>query len=123
MKRREIFSIPLFVVILTTVLMLAGCGSGGDEGGRGGNGGTGTINLAWDPVTKNVDGTDFNLAGYRVYLGTASRTYGTSINVSNVPTYTLTGLTPGQTYYIAVTANDTSGNESTYSNEVSGSPR
>jgi hypothetical protein len=35
-------------------------------------------------------------------------------------TYTLTGLTPGQTYYIAATAYDASNVESDFSNEVSG---
>jgi len=123
MKRREIFSIPLFVVILTTVLMLAGCGGGADGGGGGGNGGTGTINLAWDAVITYVDGTDCIVDGYKVYVGTASGTYGTSIDVRNVITYTLTGLTPGQIYYIAVTAYDTSGIESTYSIPTSGPAR
>jgi len=69
------------------------------------------IRLAWDPNTEP------DLAGYKVYYGTATRTYTTSINVGNVTNYTLT-LTQGQIYYIAVTAYDTSNNESGYSNEV-----
>jgi hypothetical protein len=72
------------------------------------------IKLAWNP---NIEP---DLAGYKVYCGTASGAYGTPINVGNVTTYTLTGLTNGQTYFIAVTAYDTSGNESSYSDEVSG---
>jgi hypothetical protein len=120
MKRREIFSIPLFVIILTTVFILAGCGGGGEGGGTG----VPTINLAWDAPTTNVDGSPLtDLAGYKVNVGTAPRTYNGSIDVGNVTAYPLTGLPTGQTYYIAVTAYDTSGNESTYSNEVSGSPR
>lgn len=71
------------------------------------------IKLAWDPNTEP------DLVGYRVYYGTASRTYGTSIDVGNVTSYTLTGLTLGQTYFIAVTAHNTV-SESGYSNEVSG---
>jgi hypothetical protein len=71
------------------------------------------IKLAWDPNTEP------DLVGYRVYYGKASRTYGTPIDVGNITTYTLTGLTSGQTYYIAVTSYDPS-NESDYSNEVSG---
>ena len=70
--------------------------------------------LAWDPNAES------DLAGYKVYYGTASGTYGTPINVGNVTTYTLTGLTNAQTYFIAVTAYDTSGQESGYSDEVSG---
>ena len=72
------------------------------------------IRLAWDPNTET------DLAGYMVYYGTASTTYETSIDVGNVTTYTLTGLTEGQTYFIAVTAYDTADQESDSSDEVSG---
>jgi len=72
------------------------------------------IKLAWDPNSEP------DLAGYKVYYGTASSTYGSPINVGNVVTYTLTGLTQGQVYYVVVTAYDTSSNESGYSNELSG---
>ena len=68
--------------------------------------------LAWDANTEP------DLSGYKLYYGTASGTYGTPINVGNVTTYTVTGLTDGQTYYFAVTAYDSVGNESGYSNEV-----
>jgi len=76
----------------------------------------GTANLAWDAVV-NV-----NLSGYRVYYGTVSGSYvqplGAGIAVGNVTTYSLTGLTSGTRYYFAVTAVDTSNNESAFSNEV-----
>ena len=62
------------------------------------------------------------MAGYKVYYGTGSGTYGSPINVGKVTTCTLNSLTPGQTYYIAVTAYDTSDNESGYSTEVRGIP-
>ena len=47
-----------------------------------------------------------------------SRTYGTPTDISHSTTYTLTGLTSGAQYYIAVKAYDTSGNESVFSAEV-----
>ena len=72
------------------------------------------IKLAWDPNTEP------DLAGYRVYYGTASRNYRYSIDVGNVTTCTLPGLTQGVTYYIVITAYDSAKNESAYSNEVSG---
>ena len=69
--------------------------------------------LAWDPNTES------DLAGYRVHYGTASGSYTVHTDVHNVTTYTVTGLTAGQTYYFAATAYDASGNESGYSSPVS----
>lgn len=66
--------------------------------------------------------TEATLSGYRVYYGTASRTYnqvgGQGINVGNVTVHILNGLTSGRRYYFAVTAFDVSGNESPFSLEV-----
>ena len=81
------------------------------------------IMLAWDPPTTNADGSPLtDLAGYKVYYGTSCRTYGSSIDVGNVTSYTLDlpDLTEGQTYSIAVRAydQDNPANESDYSNEV-----
>lgn len=68
--------------------------------------------LSWDANTES------NLAGYKVYYGTSSGNYGAPADVGNQTSFTVTGLT-GPTYYFAVTAYDTSGVESGYSNEVS----
>ncbi len=71
--------------------------------------------LVWNPNTEP------DLAGYRVYYGTAPGAYqqvrGAGV-VVNDTTYTVTGLTSGARYYFAVTAFDGSGNESDYSGEV-----
>jgi uncharacterized repeat protein (TIGR02543 family) len=72
------------------------------------------LKFAWDPNTEP------DLAGYKLYYGTTSESYGSPINAGNVTTYTLSGLTSGQRYYISVTAYDTSSNESGYSSEVNG---
>jgi hypothetical protein len=74
--------------------------------------------LEWDPNDEP------DLAGYKIHYGAASGSYTNVVNVGNQTTYTLTGLTAGVTYYIAATAYNTSGLESTYSNEVvfTGSP-
>jgi len=72
----------------------------------------GDVTLAWDPNTET------DLAGYKLYIGTASRTYGPPILLGKVTTYTVTNLAPG-TYYFAVTAYNTAGLESGFSNEVS----
>ncbi len=68
--------------------------------------------LAWDPNTEP------DLAGYKIYYGNASGVYTTIVPIGTQTTYTISGLAPG-TYYFAVTAFNTSGLESGYSNEVS----
>lgn len=68
--------------------------------------------LDWDANTEP------DLAGYKVYFGTASKTYGAPIDVGKVTTKTIEPLADG-TYFFAVTAYDTSGNESLFSDEVS----
>jgi fibronectin type 3 domain-containing protein len=72
------------------------------------------VTLAWDPPA------DPRITGYKVYVGTASGVYSTPIDVGNVTSYTLIGLTPGTVYYFVVTTYDSSGIESVFSNEVSG---
>jgi len=123
LKFREIFLTFFSVIFLILVLILGGCGGsgGGASSSGGGGGGAGTISLAWDAPTTNSDGTPLtDLGGYYVYYGTASGVYGSPVDAKNVTTYTLTGLTPGQTYFIALTAYDTSQNQSQFSNEKDG---
>jgi hypothetical protein len=69
--------------------------------------------LAWNPNTET------DLAGYKIHYGTASGSYTVHLDVHNVTTYTVTGLTDGQTYYFAASAYNASGSESGYSNQVS----
>ncbi len=78
------------------------------------------VSLTWDAPIMNVDGSPLtDLKGYKVYYGTESNNYSENIDVGNVTNYTVSNLSDGTTYYFAVTAYDTSGNESDYSNEVS----
>jgi hypothetical protein len=123
MKMKGVFSLLLLLFFL--ILFGCGGGTGTDSGGAvipnvssGGSGGSeGAMSLAWDA------NTDPDLMGYKLYYGTASGVYDHSVDVSNVTTYTLTGLTKGRTYYFVATAYDMSHNESGYSNEVSGAAR
>src|SRR5512137_1401422 len=70
------------------------------------------VTLAWDAVTSS------QLAGYKVHVGTVSGTYTQVIDVGNVTTYTVTGL-GNATYYFAVTAYSSTGQQTSFSNEVS----
>lgn len=80
-----------------------------------------SVTLSWNAPTKDADGTTLkDLAGYYVYRGIQSRHYGKKIKVAgDITEYTFTTLKKDVTYYFAVTAYDTSGNESGYSNEAS----
>jgi PKD repeat protein len=68
-----------------------------------------SLTLAWNPVA--------GATGYRLYYGTASRTYISNVNAGANTQATATGLTSGQRYYFAVTAYNGAG-ESGYSTEV-----
>jgi hypothetical protein len=75
--------------------------------------------LSWSQPLTNADGTPLDdLAGYKLYYGTTSGNYTTSIDVGNVTTFVTPNLTWGVVYYFSLTAYDTSGNESGYSNEI-----
>jgi hypothetical protein len=73
---------------------------------------TAQVTLEWDPNTET------DLAGYRIYVGTASGVYGAPIDVGLATTYTVTNLQSGHTYYFAVSARNAAGQESGKSNEV-----
>jgi len=70
------------------------------------------LTLTWD-ANREPD-----LAGYRIYCGTVSKVYPTNQTVP-VGTTTATIQPLGAPTYCAVTAFDTSGNESPFSSEVS----
>ena len=63
--------------------------------------------------------TESDLAGYKIYSGTQSGVYGAPISVGKVTSHVLTNLTKGTTYFFAITAYDSAGNESPHSPEVS----
>ncbi|MBI1922333.1 MAG: fibronectin type III domain-containing protein [Geobacter sp.] len=65
--------------------------------------------------------TDPDLAGYKIHFGTGSGQYARTVDIRNVNNYNLFNLSKDTVYYVAVTAYDTSGNESAFSSEVSGS--
>jgi len=71
-----------------------------------------TVTLAWDP---NPEPT---VAGYRLYVGTSPGYYTSSVDVAASTRATISSLIEGVTYYMAVTAYDTSGNQSGYSDEI-----
>ncbi len=84
-----------------------------------------TVTLSWDPSPSDI-------SGYRIYYDSDSSTApfdgggategGSPIDVGDVLTYTIHGLSDTDDHYFAVTAYDDSGNESAYSNAVHSPP-
>ncbi|MGO9379291.1 MAG: PKD domain-containing protein [Dissulfurispiraceae bacterium] len=110
MKKNASIWVALFVLTALLVVSLPGAVTNAYS----------SVTLNWSSVTTYDDGTPLtDLAGYYIYYGTSSGVYTNEINVGNVTTYTFANLPPG-TYYFATTAYDTSGIQSVYSNEISG---
>ena len=70
------------------------------------------VTLQWDP---NLQG---NVAGYKVYYGTASGQYQSPIDVGNTTLCTISSLQDGIPYYFAATAYDAAHAESNFSSEI-----
>jgi Fibronectin type III domain len=79
----------------------------------------GQIRLSWKAPTTRADGTpSADIAGFRLHYGLMSGTYAFMKTVGAQTTVAVSGLEPGRTYYFAVTAHDSAGNESRLSDEV-----
>jgi Fibronectin type III domain len=77
---------------------------------------TGSVTLSWSANSES------DLAGYRIYFGTSSGEYnapGSPTIIGNTTSYTVTGLQRNTTYFFALSAYDSAGNESALSAEVS----
>jgi len=104
------------LLLLATVALIASCGkssvSSSAPSAVAANGG---VRLEWNPVTGP------NVTGYRVYYGTASRTYlqpyGQGL-VSAATTFTVPDLAGARRYFFAVTATNSLGKESGFSDEI-----
>lgn len=77
----------------------------------------GSATLSWTPPTTNTDGSPLtNLAGYKVYWGTAQGTYPNSVTLNNpgLTAYVVENLGPGTWFFVA-TAVNSAGVESAFS--------
>lgn len=74
----------------------------------------GTLQVSW------MSNSEADLAGYRLYYGTASHSYTSTVDIGLPDQVQVNGLDETATYFFAVTAYDQSGNESAPSDEVVG---
>lgn len=112
------YAVKFLLIFFAISMLTTGCGSHGGDFTVSGDVADATI--YWIAPTTNADGSPLNdLAGYRVYYGPSSGVYTKSVAVpgADKTTYSFYGLAGGD-YYMAVTAYDTSGNESVLSVEV-----
>ena len=80
-----------------------------------------SLSLVWEAPLTNEDGSPLNdLAGYRIYYGSRSGSYGASVAVNNPAalSHRLESLAPG-TYYVVVKAVNSAGAQSVASPEAS----
>jgi len=113
-KTTSVFSRVTFFALLMITMVAATLhlGSFTAEAGQAG--------LSWSAPTTNTNGTPVTgLSGYKIYVGNASRSYQQNIDVGKLTNYNVANLTDGATYYFAVTAYNSAGQESAYSNEAS----
>ena len=78
--------------------------------------GAANLELAWNANTEP------DLAGYIVYYGASSRNYTDWVDVGYVTSARITGLGDDTEYFFALAAYDYYGNDSDFSDEVSGYP-
>ena len=71
------------------------------------------VEVSWNANSES------DVAGYKIYYGTQSGTYTSTLNTGKVTTSTIDNLETGKTYYVAMSAYDASANESEKSSEVS----
>jgi len=71
-----------------------------------------SVHLAWNANTEPT------VSGYKLYYGKATRNYSVVVDAGKVTDYVLTGVSEVNPIFFAVTAYDTSRNESAYSEEL-----
>jgi fibronectin type 3 domain-containing protein len=110
---------------LAATALLTACSGGGGSSGTANTSasaiGVTNVTMSWAAPTETTAGSPLSaLSGYKIYYGTASGQYTTTIDVPNpgLTTYVVDGLGIGMTYYFAVTAVSASGVESAFSPEV-----
>lgn len=104
-------SLPAFSIIVGS-----GSGSAAPQAGSGPG-----VALSWDVPTRTIEGETLqNLAGYRIHYGTNENALVNSIEVASAGqnSFTVQNL-PRGTYYFAVRAFTTTGEESRLSNVIS----
>ena len=123
-------TVKRLLIYIAFLFFLNGCGSSGGGGSSGSDAsssgvsvvpkGDGTALVSWTPPTQNTDGSPLtDLAGFKIYYGTFPGEYEEPKIVNNPGMSSLLVEDLGEAdWFFAMTAFNTSGIESVYSDEV-----
>lgn len=106
-----------WVALILLAAGLIGCGGGssspsGSSASSPSLSSPHSVSLSWNPSTSS------NIVGYNVYRGNQPGSYGLIKSMDSNTSYTDTTVEGGKTYYYVVTAVDSAGVESPYSNQA-----
>jgi hypothetical protein len=106
------------LVCIAFLLSLSGCGGAGSDVTVVDRG-DGTARVSWSQPDQNEDGSPLtDLAGYRIYYGNAPGDYDNTITIDKgLSSYMIESLDEPD-WYFAMTAFNSQGIESDYSDEV-----
>jgi hypothetical protein len=108
--------------MVTLTICIAGCNENNNSEQTVSENNTNTATLSWQPPIDNTDGSTLtNLAGYKIYYGQSADNLSNVITLDNpgITSYMIENLSYGSKYYFAITAYDSDGLESNYSEVVS----
>jgi len=114
------------IALILACTLLQACSGGGSGSDTGTNDTSTSVILGWAQPTQTTTGDAVVVANNKIYIGTASGTYSTTLAIVSPGDGSVTAeidpdlfnFARGTTYYIVVTAIDGEGNESTVSNEA-----
>jgi len=122
-------TVKRLLIYIAFLFLLNGCGSAGSGGSNSGASssavsvvpkGDGTALVSWTPPTENTDGSPLtDLAGFKIYYGTFPGEYEEPKIVNNpgMSSFLVEDLGEADWFFV-MTAFNTSGIESSYSDEV-----
>jgi hypothetical protein len=117
MRLVEPFTYCRLLVLAIIVSVSTGCSlspnsTGSGDGGGSGGSGAHRVSLTWKASTSN------DVVGYNVYRGTIPGSYGLLNSMNTGTSYDDISVQNGQTYFYVVTAINSAGAESSYSNQT-----
>jgi len=120
-------TVKRLLIYIAFLFLLNGCGATGESSGSSSSSGVsnvpkgdGTALVSWTPPTENTDNSTLSdLAGFKIHYGTFPGEYEEAITINNpgLTSYLIEDLGASD-WFFAMTAFNSSGIESAYSEEM-----